>query len=85
MIYIGCNLCRRIVASDDADAVTGGVNGKGDRVDVCGACMREAAERVAERLRALVKPADVADSMPQSIRQQALSIRLPNHLTRRRP
>lgn len=81
MTLILCNLCRRIIAAEDRDAVREGVNGEGARVDVCGACMREAAERVADRLRALVK---VADPMPETIRSRALSIRLPDHLTRRR-
>lgn len=76
-----CNLCRRIIAADDRDAVREGVNGEGARVDVCGSCMREAAERVADRLRALVKR---VDPMPESIRSRALSIQLPDHLTRRR-
>jgi uncharacterized protein YlaI len=81
VIHIGCNLCKRIIAADDRDAVREGVNGEGVRVDVCGSCMREAAERVADRLRALVR---VVDPMPESVRSRALSIRLPEHLTRRR-
>lgn len=81
MIYVVCNLCRRIIAAEDRDAVREGINGEGARVDVCGSCMKEAAERVAERLRALVRK---VDPMPESVRSRALSIRLPQHLTRRR-
>lgn len=81
MIHVGCNLCRRIIAAEDHDAVREGVNGEGARVDICGACMREAAERIADRLRALVK---VVDPMPEPVRSRALSIQLPKHLTRRR-
>jgi hypothetical protein len=81
VIHIGCNLCKRIIASDDPDAVREGIGGDGARVDICGSCMREAAERIAERLRALVR---VVDPMPESVRSRALSVWLPNHLTRRR-
>ncbi|MET0426696.1 MAG: hypothetical protein ABW046_22705 [Actinoplanes sp.] len=80
MIHIGCNLCRRIIADDDEDAVREGIGPAGKRVDICGCCMREAAERVADRLRAVVK---VADPMPQTVRQRALSVRLPHHLQRK--
>lgn len=79
--FLQCNLCKRLIAGDDRDAVREGVNGEGARVDVCGSCMREAAERVAERLRASVK---VVDPMPRSVQARALEIRLPEHLTRRR-
>jgi hypothetical protein len=81
VIRIGCNLCRRTIDDDDPDAVREGVGGDGARVDICGSCMREAAERIAERLRALVR---TVDPMPENVRSRALSVWLPNHLTRRR-
>jgi hypothetical protein len=74
MIHIGCNLCRRIIADDDADAVREGVGPKG-RVDICGACMRDAAARVADRLRTL---AQRLDPVPPTVRERAMSIRLGN-------
>lgn len=81
MIHVICNACRRIVAEDDADAVTDGRDAAGKRADVCGSCMREAAERVLSRLR----PAAVrVDPAPATVRQRALNISLPTYLTRRR-
>lgn len=81
MIHVGCNLCRHLIAESDADAVREGVGAKGARVDICGACMRDAAGRVAARLR----PADRPDPtpVPRSVQQAALQVRLPHHLARR--
>lgn len=80
-LLLTCNLCRRIVAPDDTDASRDGERLDGERVDICGACMREAAERVADRLRALVRR---VDPMPEDVRRRAMAIRLPEYLTRRR-
>jgi hypothetical protein len=80
-LILQCNLCRRIIADADIDAVRGGVGDDGVRVDICGACMREAAERVADRLRASVK---MLDPTPPTVQQRARSIDLPAYLTRRR-
>jgi hypothetical protein len=77
-LIVQCNLCRRIIADDDADAVRCGEGPKG-RTDLCGACMREAAERVLERLRASVR---VVDPVPQTVQRAALSVRLPERLRR---
>ena len=79
MIHIGCNLCRRIIAADDADAVREGVGPTG-RVDICGACMREAVARIEDRMRALVRR---VDPVPQTVQKAALSIRLPERLQRK--
>jgi len=78
VIYVACNLCKRIIGDDDADAVREGAGPKG-RTDFCGACMREAAERVMERLRASVR---VVDPMPQTVQRAALSVRLPDRFQR---
>lgn len=77
-----CNLCRRIIAPDDADACRGGEQLDGRRVDICGGCMREAAERVLARLRASVR---VVDPVPTTVQQRARQIQLPRYLTRRSP
>jgi hypothetical protein len=77
MIYVGCNLCRRNVAADDVDAVRDGATSSGKRVDICGACMREAATRIEDRLRALVRR---VDPVPQTVQRAALSVRLPERL-----
>jgi hypothetical protein len=79
MIHIGCNLCKRIIAADDADAVREGTGPTG-RVDICGPCLREAAARIADRLRALVRR---VDPVPSSVQHRALSIRLPERLQRK--
>lgn len=81
MIHVMCNACLRRVAEDDADAVTDGRDARGRRADVCGACMRSAAERVMDRLRASVR---VVDPVPESVQQRARQISLPSYLTRRR-
>lgn len=46
MIDVVCNMCRRIIRAADHDAMRDSVNGEGVRVDVCGPCMRGAAQRV---------------------------------------
>jgi hypothetical protein len=79
MIHVGCNLCRRRIADDDADAVREGTGPTG-RVDICGACMREAAARIEDRMRALVRR---VDPVPQTVQRAALSIRLPERLQRK--
>jgi hypothetical protein len=80
-LILQCNLCKRIIAADDQDACRGGAKTSGHRVDICGACMREAAERIADRLRAVVKR---VDPVPESVRSRALSVRLPPGLKPRR-
>ena len=81
MIHVMCNVCKRRVAEDDADAVTDGRDSAGRRADVCGSCMRSAAERAQARLRASVR---VADPVPVTVQQRARQISLPAYLTRRR-
>lgn len=83
MIYVVCNACRRVVDTDDADAVTDGRDAAGKRADVCGSCMREAAERVLSRMRRPAAQLDVTPA-PATVRQRALNIGLPTYLTRRR-
>jgi hypothetical protein len=79
VIHVGCNLCKRIIAAGDTDAVREGV-GPAGRVDICGACMREAAARIEDRMRALVRR---VDPVPDTVQHRALSIRLPERLQRR--
>lgn len=86
-VILTCNLCRRVIAVDDADASRDGEQLDGQRVDICGACLREAAVRVADRLsearlRAVVRR---TDPVPSTVQERARAIRLPEYLTRRSP
>ncbi len=72
VIYIGCNLCKRIIDDADADAMREGTGPTG-RVDICGACMRDAAANAVDRMRTLAKR---IDPVPVTVRERALSIRL---------
>lgn len=79
MIHVVCDACRRIVAEDDADAVTDGRDAGGRRADVCGPCMREAAARVLARLRG--PAAELPGPPPVTVQQRARDIGLPESLT----